>query len=201
MYEVSPQHCLVWLWTGVRRPANKSFLVCICVNKKCKVTRNRFLQSPSSCSFSFSSLALTTCFLFHPLPTILFLSISSRLPSSSFLLFPTPPPPLSLSSSILLDMAPRSLPLSLTAIHSINQVFYGWFWSVVFFAVKDLCWVIFQISFWNLEACCQRKQRGKTKRKRRGSLSESNASFKGKRNRKLHHMKLWLTNLHSWSQL
>ena len=133
----------------MRRPADKSFLVCICVNKKCKVTKNRCLLSPSSCSFSFSSLTLTACFLFYPLPTVLFLSISSRLPPSSFLLFPTPPPhPPSLSSSILLDMAPRSLPLSLTAIHSINQVFYGFFWPLlVFFAVKDLCCIIFQISF------------------------------------------------------
>ena len=91
MYEVSPQHYLVWLWTGVRRRANKSFSVCICLNKKCQLTKDRFLLSPSSYSFSFSSLALTSCFLFHPLPTVLFLSISSRLPPSSFLLYPTPP--------------------------------------------------------------------------------------------------------------
>ena len=134
-----------------------------------------------------------------PLPTVLFLSISSRLPPSSFLLFPTPPPPFSLFKHSSWYGAPFSSSF-LTAIHSINQVFCGWFWPSVFFAVKDLCWNIFQISVWNLEACCQRKQRGKTKWKRRGSLSESNASFKSKRNRKLHHMKLWLTNLPSWSQ-
>ena len=65
------------------RPANKSFLVYICVNKNCKVTKNRFLLSPSSCSFSFSSLTLTACFLFHP-------------PSQRFCSCPTPPvfPPL-----------------------------------------------------------------------------------------------------------
>ena len=199
MYEVSPQHYLVWLWTGVCRPANKSFLVCICVNKKCKVTKNKCLLSPSSCSFSFSSLALTACFLFHPLLTVLFLSISSRLPPSSFLLFPTPP-----YFSLLKNSSWYGAPFSSSFFNcpSFYQLsFFLWLvWSVVFFAVKDLCWIIFQISFWNLEACCQRKQRGKTKRKRRGSLSESNASFKSKRNRKLHHMKLWLTNLPSWSQ-
>ena len=68
VYEVSPQHYLVWLWTGVRRPANKSFLVCICVNKKCKVTKDRFLLSPSSCSFSFSSLRLDGVLSLPPPP-------------------------------------------------------------------------------------------------------------------------------------
>ena len=134
-----------------------------------------------------------------PLPTVLFLSISSRLPPSSFLLFPTPP-----YFSLLKNSSWYGAPFSSSFFncHSFYQLslFLWLVWSVVFFAVKDLCWIIFQISFWNLEACCQRKQRGKTKRKRRGSLSESNASFKSKRNRKLHHMKLWLTNLPSWSQ-
>ena len=114
VYEVSPQHYLVWLWSDVSRPANKSFLVCIWVNKKCKVTKNRFLLPPSSCSFSFSSLALTASFLFHPPPNG-FVPVH-LLPSSpsSFLLFPTTSPhPLSLYSRILLDMAPRSLPLCL----------------------------------------------------------------------------------------
>ena len=148
----------------------------------------------------FHPCTLTAYFPFHPLPTVLFLSISSRLPPSSFLIFPTPHSPFSLFKHSSWYGASFSSSVSLTVIHSINQVFYGWFWPSVFFAVKDLCWIIFQISFWNLEACCQRKQRRKAKRKRRESLSESNTSFKSKRNRKLHRMKLWLTNLHSWSQ-
>ena len=131
----------------------------------------------------------------HLLPSspLFFLTIHHPPPPSSH-------PPFSLFKHSSWYGASFSSSVSLTAIHSTNQVFYSLFWSLGFFAVKDLCWNIFQISFWNLEACCQRKQRGKTKRKRRGSLSESNASFKSKRNRKLHHMKLWLTNLPSWSQ-
>ena len=166
MYEVSPQHYIVWLWTGVRRPANKRFLAWICVNKKCKLTKNRFYCLLPAVPSLFHPWALTTCFLFHSLPRALFLSISSRLPPLFFL---TIPHPLSLSSSILLDMAPRFLPLSLTAIHSINPIFL---WLVL--VISYLCSERFMLSYFSdqllklgpmLSKKTERKDKTKTSRK------------------------------------
>ena len=161
----------MWLWNGVRRPANKSFLVCICVNKKCKVTKNRFLLSPSSCSFSFSSLSLTSCFLFHPLPTVLFLSISSRLPPSSFLLLlssPPPHPPFSLFKHS--SWYGASLSSSFFNCHSFYQPSFLWLVLVSSF----LCSERFMLNYFSdqllklgsvLSKKTERKDKTKTSRK------------------------------------
>ena len=145
----------MWLWTGVQS-ANKLFSVIVFVwIKNVRWLITNLLLCPSSCSFSFSSLALIASCLFHFLPTVFFLSISSRFPPSYFSLFPprtTHPPPFFLLKNS--SWYGASLSSSLTTIHSINQLFYGWFWPLVFFALKDLCWIFFPISFWNLETCC-----------------------------------------------
>ena len=119
--------------------------------------------------------------LFHPWPwrrsfsstpllTVLFLSISSRLPPSSFLLSLPHPTLLLPSSSILLDMAPHFLPLSLTAIHSINQVFLWLLLAIISF----LCNERFMLNYFSdqllklgsmLSKKTERKDETKTSRK------------------------------------
>ena len=167
MYEVSPQHYLVWLWTGVRRRANKSFLVCICVNKKCKVTKNRFLLSPSSCSFSFSSLALTACFLFHPPPNGFVLV--HLLPSSPLFFLTIPHPPFSLFKHS--SWYGASFSSSFFNCHSFYQPSFLWLLLAI---ISFLCSERFMLNYFSdqllklgsmLSKKTERKDKTKTSRK------------------------------------
>ena len=89
----------------------------------------------------FHPWALTACFLFHPLPTVLFLSISSRLPPSSFLLFPTPPPPLSLFKHFCWYGA--SFSSSFFNCHSFYQPSFLW----LLLAITFLCSERFMLNY------------------------------------------------------